>query len=235
MSINKLVKIGSISIGVLMANLSYADTLNSDNEKEIDFSDPTVVYSSVELAYGSEGSTLGLGFATSLNDNWGALAKYEAKEDLQLHRLRVASTSTEQGTGFMLDYIWDTDFANADAHSLVFNGLQVLPLGDKAIFVPMVGAGFTSNDFSENRAYIGMAQAMVVYNFTSEVWINLIPQYSYGFNALEMKNAPDINIRKFEFESVLGYRFKGNQNVRLMYKYNEDKDHEGTISYTYAF
>ncbi|WP_017220172.1 hypothetical protein [Moritella dasanensis] len=233
----KLNIITSITAGLLLTNVSYAQVDLMSDEEAIDFANPTVIYSSVEAAYSNEGTTLGLGLATSINDNWGALAKYEAKEDLQLHRLRAAATNTNVGAGFMVDYIWDTDFADAgaDSHSLVLNALQVLSFGDKAMIVPMLGAGFTSNDFSENNAYIGMAQAMMIYNFTPEIWVNMIPQYTYSFNPLEMTNSADVDIRKFEFETIVGYRFNGNQNLKLMYKYNEDKDHETTFSYTYAF
>ncbi|MEZ9701269.1 hypothetical protein AB4455_05895 [Vibrio sp. 10N.261.46.E12] len=237
MKLSKFKAISSITMGLLLSTSAYAQSHKINHEDTIEFSDPTVVYSSAEVAYGTEGATLGLGLAAPVNDNWAALVKYEAKEDLQLHRLRAATSNTNVGTGFMLDYIWDTDFADvgADSHTLVINALQVLPIGDNALFVPLLGAGFTSNDLSDNKAYIGMAQAMVVYNFSPDVWMNLIPQYTYGFNTFEMNLGDGVDIRKFEFESVLGYRFNGNQNIRLMYKYNDDKDHEGTLSYTYAF
>lgn len=237
-------------IGLFVTNMAYAQNaaettdINTFSEttdlldgESIDFADPTVVYSSLEVAYGTEGATLGFGLSAPINDSWSALAKYEAKEDLNLHRLRAFVANTNVGTGMMLDYIWDTDFADvgADSHSVVVNALQVLPVGEKAMIVPMLGAGFTQNDFSDNNAYIGMAQAMMIYNFTPEVWINVIPQYTYSFNPLEMTNGNDVDIRKFELETVLGYRFNGNQNVKLLYKYNEDKEHEATFSYTYAF
>jgi len=249
MKLNLLTKTTGLSIGLLLTNLSYAqqptatENLSSfENEEQIEnesieFSDPTVVYSSVEAAYGTEGATLGLGVSAPINDNWAALVKYEAKEDLKLHRLRAFAANTNIGTGLMVDYIWDTDFADAgaDSHSLVVNALQVLPVGEKAMLVPMLGGGFTTNDFSNNDAYIGMAQVMAIYNFTPNVWVNMIPQYTYSFNPLEMQSGDDVDIRKFEFETILGYRFNGNQNVKLLYKYTEDKDHEATLSYTYAF
>ena len=231
MKLNLVTKATAAAMGLLLTNLSYAEN------EEIEFSDPTVVYSSVEAAYGTEGATLGLGISAPISDDWAVLAKYEAKEDLQLHRLRAFAANTNVGSGFMVDYIWDTDFADvgADSHSVVVNALQVLPIGDKAMLVPMLGAGFTKNDFSDNKAYIGMAQAMAIYNFTPDIWVNMIPQYTYSFNPLEMSGGADVDIRKFEFETIVGYRFNGNQNVKLLYKYNEDNEHEATFSYTYAF
>ncbi|GEK14215.1 hypothetical protein [Aliivibrio fischeri] len=226
----------SIPIALALSTAAYAESSIKNSNDTIDFSDPTVIYSSVEAAYGTEGATLGLGLAIPIDESWGALTKYEAKENLNLHRIRAAATNTDLGTGFMLDYIWDTNFGDlgASSHSLVLNGLQVVPLSEKLLFVPMMGAGFTTNDFSENQAAIGMLQAMLVYNVTSDVWVNMIPQYTYSFNDLRLENTEKQTIRKYEFESVVGYRFNNNQNIRLLYKYNENKDHEATVSYTYA-
>ncbi|MDX1281884.1 hypothetical protein [Shewanella colwelliana] len=227
----------AISIGLVLSTMVSAENSVKDSEDTINFADPTVIYSSFEAAYGTEGATLGFGLASQINEEWGGLAKYEGKKNLNLHRIRAAATNTEIGSGILLDYIWDTDFAGAgaDSHSLVVNGLQVLPLGENALFVPMVGVGFTTNDFAENEAAIGMVQAMLVYNFTPEVWANFIPQYTYSFNDLKLKNGDTQSIRRYEFETVVGYRFDNNQNVRLLYKYNEDREHEATLSYTYAF
>jgi hypothetical protein len=226
-----------LAIAVLAATPLFAAPLFAEEPREIDFSDPTVVFSSVEVVYGSEGFGLGYGLAGELNDEWATLTKFEAKEDFDVFRARAAFLTTTTGTGVMFDYIWDTDFADAgaDSHTLVANFMQVLPIGEKMLFVPLVGGGFTTNDFSDNSVALASIQAMMVYNWTPSIWTNVIPQYTYGFNDMKMKSGSKTSIRSFDLEVLAGYRFLGTQNVKVSYKRTNDDDNQGWVAYTYAF
>lgn len=241
MSMNKIVKISSISIGLLMANLSYANPLNSDNEMEINFSDPTSVYSAADVNLGTDGAALGLTLAGEVSKDWAFLGKAEIRESGDMFRIRAASTSNTLGSGFLIDYIKHNDFhkdiEDSKSETLVLNAMQVLPFNDgKTMLVPLVGVGYTKNDFAIGRTNIWMAQAMIIHNWTDNIWTNVMPTYTRSFSDMKMNDGLNKQrIDSFGAEMVTGYRFKGNQNVRLHLKFNDEDDNQAWAAYTYAF
>ena len=212
-----------------------------DAEEAIDFSNPTSVYSAVDINAGTDGVALGLTLAGELSDNWAFLSKLELRENADMLRLRGAAVSNSVGSGFMIDYIKHNDFhkdiEDSKSETLVINAMQVLPFNDgKTMIVPIAGVGYTSNDFAHGRTNIWMLQAMFIHNWTESIWTNFTPILTQSFSDMEMKGGLEKQrVNSFDMEFVAGYRFNGNQNVRLHINHNEDNKAETWVAYTYAF
>jgi hypothetical protein len=210
-------------------------------EEAIDFANPTSVYSAADINVGTDGMALGLTLAGSITDNWAFLSKLELREDFDMLRLRGATVSNDIGSGFMVDYIRHNDFhkdiEDSKSETLVVNAMQVLPFNDgKTMIVPLVGVGYTDNDFASSKTNIWMVQAMFIHNWTENIWTNFTPILTRSFSDMEMKGGLEKQrINSFDMEFVAGYRFSGNQNVRLHINHNVDNQAETWVAYTYAF
>ncbi|MBL4796291.1 MAG: hypothetical protein JKY50_02635 [Oleispira sp.] len=210
-------------------------------QERIDFADPTSSFSAAEITAGTDGVGLGLTLAGSLTPDWAFLSKLEARNNAELYRARLAAVSSNFGSGLMLDYIKHEDFhkdiEDSKSDTLVINAMQVLPLNEgKTLIVPIVGVGYTDNDLARKKTNIWMVQAMLIHNWTDQIWTNFIPMWTTGFSDMEMKyGIPDQEVKSFDIEFLAGYRFKGNQNVRLHVANNEDDTTEVWGAYTYAF
>ncbi|PKH06006.1 hypothetical protein [Moritella sp. Urea-trap-13] len=229
-------------ITLSLAMLSLPMHVSADvSEEDIDFSNPTSVYSAFDVNAGTDGVALGLTLAGELSDNWAFLSKLELRENTDMLRVRGAAVANDIGTGFMLDYIKHNDFhidiEDSKSETLVINAMQVLPFNDgKTMLVPIVGIGYTNNDFARSSTNIWMAQSMIIHNWTDNIWTNFTPIWTNSFSDMEMKNGmANQRIKSFDMEFVAGYRFSGNQNVRLHLNHNEDNKTETWAAYTYAF
>ena len=212
-----------------------------DKEEAVDFSNPTAVYSAADVNIGTDGAALGLTLAGEVTKDWAFLGKAEIRENGDLFRIRAATTSNRLGSGFLIDYTKHNDFhkdiKDSKSETLVLNAMQVLPFNEgKTMLVPLVGVGYTKNDFAIGRTNIWMAQAMIIHNWTDNIWTNVMPTYTRSFSDMKMNDGiSKEGISSFGAEVVTGYRFKGNQNVRLHLKYNDQNDNQAWVAYTYAF
>lgn len=228
----------TLSLAMLTVSMSVSA---ATSEEDIDFSNPTSVYSAFDVNAGTDGVALGLTLAGSLSENWAFLSKVELRENADMLRIRGAAISNNSGTGLMLDYVKHDDFhkdiEDRKSETLVINAMQVLPLNEgKTMIVPLVGVGYTDNDFSSGKTNIWMVQTMIIHNWTDSIWTNLIPIWTNSFSDMKMNNGmPKQRIKSFDIEFVTGYRFNGNQNVRLHINHNEDDKTETWVAYTYAF
>lgn len=222
--------------------LAEANTeANTEAKADIDFSNPTSVYSAVDINVGTDGIAMGFSLSGSITDNWAFISKLEVRENTDMYRARVAAISNSIGSGVMVDYVKHKDFhedlEDSKSDTLVINAMQVLPLNEgKTLIVPIVGMGYTDNDIAKSKTNIWMVQAMFIQNWTANVWTNFAPIWTNSFDDMEMKyGLPDQRIKSFDMELINGYRFNGNQNVRLHINHNEDDTTEAWMAYTYAF
>jgi hypothetical protein len=229
-------------LAITLATLSLATQVSADSTvEEIDFSNPTSVYSAVEASAGTSGVAAALSISGAIIEDWAFLSKAEIREDGDMFRVRGAAISNGSGTGVMLDYIKHDDFhgdiEDSKSETLVLNAMQVLPFNEgKTMIVPIIGVGYTDNDFARSKANIWMVQTMIIHNWTDSIWTNIIPMWTNSFSDMEMKNgAPNQRIKSFDLEILAGYRFGGNQNVRLHITEDDHNETESWLAYTRAF
>lgn len=223
-----------------LATLSLAMTATA--EEAIEFSNPGVVYSAIDVQSGNEGNSLGLTIAGAVGESeWNFLVKGEVREDNDVYRVRSALINAT-GTGVFIDVIHDTDFSDLlkdkKSTTSVLSLMQVLPVGEKSMIVPLIGVGQTENDLAEGTTNLWNFQMMMIHNWTDNVWTNLMPKWSNSTSDMKMKQGfgDDQRIKSFEAELVTGYRFSPNENVRLHVIYNDgDHDTEFNVAYTRAF
>ncbi|MEZ9553172.1 hypothetical protein AB4343_18465 [Vibrio breoganii] len=194
--------------------------------KPIDFADPTAAYSSVQLGYTSEGLDAGFGYARSLNDNWAGLIFAQSLDSFDAYRFRAAALSTNFGSGIMADYLYDD---KNDVHTVVLNALQVLPLHERLLIAPVLGAGIITGEGLNDYVPIAMAQVYSVFKFNDELSMMIAPIYT---TSLSDKN---LKINTLDWEGNLSYRLTDSQNISISYGIYEQANNKVGLNYTYAF
>lgn len=192
----------------------------------IDFTDPTAAYSSLQLGYNSEGFDTGFGYARTISDNWAALIFAQSLNNFDTYRVRAAALSTNFGSGVMGDYLYDD---RNDTHTVVLNAMQVLPLHERLIIAPVIGAGAISSENLDKEVPIAMAQLYSVVTITEQASIMIAPIYTASLSDQTLK------INTLDWESSFSYRVADNQNVSLNYGIYDKSDNKLGLNYTYAF
>ncbi|WP_117233952.1 hypothetical protein [Vibrio maerlii] len=192
----------------------------------VDFTDPTAAYSSLQLGYSSEGFDTGFGYARTINDNWAALIFAQSLNNFDTYRFRAAALSTNYGSGIMGDYLYDD---RNDTHTFVLNAMQVLPLHERLIVAPVIGAGAISSNYLDKEVPIAMAQLYSVVTIAKQASIMIAPIYTMSLSDQTLK------INTLDWESSFSYRVADNQNVSLYYGVYEKADNKLGLNYTYAF
>ncbi|MGR5278403.1 hypothetical protein ACPV5J_17110 [Vibrio rotiferianus] len=192
----------------------------------IDFTDPTAAYSSLQIGYNSEGFDTGFGYARTISDNWAALIFAQSLNNFDTYRVRAAALSTNFGSGVMGDYLYDD---RNDTHTFVLNAMQVLPLHERLIIAPVIGAGAISSDNLDKEVPIAMVQLYSVVTITEQTSIMIAPIYTRSLSDQTLK------IDTLDWESSFSYRVADNQNVSLNYGVYDKSDNKLGLNYTYAF
>jgi hypothetical protein len=192
----------------------------------VDFTDPTAAYSSLQLGYSSEGFETGFGYAKTINDNWAALIFAQSLNNFDTYRVRAAALSTNYGSGVMGDYLYDEQHGT---HTFVLNAMQVLPLHERLIIAPVIGAGAISSDNLDKEVPIAMAQLYSVVTITEQTSIIIAPIYTTSLRNKTLK------INTLDWESSFSYRVADNQNISINYSVYDKSDNKVGFNYTYAF
>lgn len=192
----------------------------------VNFTDPTAAYSSLQLGYSSEGFDTGFGYAKAINDNWATLIFAQSLNNFDTYRVRAALLSTNIGSGVMGDYIYDD---RDDTHTFLLNAMQVLPLHERLIVAPMLGAGAISGTNLDKEVPIAMAQLYSVFSITEQASIMVAPIYTTSLSDKTLK------INTLDWETNISYRVADNQNISVNYGIYDKSDNKLGVNYTYAF
>lgn len=192
----------------------------------VDFTDPTAAYSSLQIGYSNEGFETGFGYARTITDNWAALIFAQSLNNFDTYRVRAAALSTNFGSGIMGDYLYDE---RHDTHTFVLNAMQVLPLHERFIIAPVIGAGAIFSDSLDKEVPIAMAQLYSVMTITEQASIMFVPIYTMSLNGETLK------FSTLDWESGFSYRVADNQNVSINYGIYDQSDDKVGFNYTYAF
>ncbi|CDT99702.1 Hypothetical protein VCR12J2_620135 [Vibrio coralliirubri] len=191
----------------------------------IDFTDPTAAYSSLQLGYSNEGLDAGFGYARAINDDWAGLIFAQSLNSFDTYRVRAAALSTNFGSGIMGDYLYDD---RHDTHTFVLNAMQVLPLHERLLIAPTLGAGVVSSDNLNKDVPIAMAQLYGVVTITEQVSMMIAPIYTTSLSDKTLK------INTLDWEGNFSYQIADNQNISFKYSIYDETDNKVGIHYTYA-
>lgn len=204
--------------------------------QNIDFSNPVSTYSYANLGYDSDGFTAGIAASQELN-NGSTMFEYIGSNDFYQHNFIATLANSDSDAALQLDYLWDTDYKDTskNSHTVFFNAIKTTSIDSNFNLSPSMGLGFNTNDLSTNTSYLANAALTMTYAFTSHVWLDVTPEYTYSFNDQKQKVGGKESYRDLSIETNLGFKLAPNQFVEATYRYDENNDHHTGISYNMSF
>ncbi|MEZ9514184.1 hypothetical protein AB4359_11775 [Vibrio splendidus] len=204
--------------------------------QNIDFSNPVSTYSYANLGYDSDGFTVGIAASQDLN-NGSTMLEYIGSNDFYQHNFIATLANGDSDAALQLDYLWDTDYKDTSksSHTVFINAIKTTSIDSNFSLSPKIGLGLNNNDLSTNSSYLANAALTMTYAFTSVVWLDVTPEYTYSFNDQKQKVGGKKSYRDLSIETNLGFKLAPNQFVEATYRYDENNDHHTGISYNMSF
>ena len=232
-------KTTSFVLSLAASTYSFAETTIFDFESaveefteitidttSVDFANPTAAFSSVQAGFNSNGVNVGAGYAKSLTENWAGLVFAQSLDSFDTYRVRAATLSTSLGSGVMGDYTYSS---TSNSHTALLNAVQVLPIHERILLAPVLGAGVISNKSLATDIPIAMAQLYSVVKVTDDLSFMVTPIYTKSLRDNTIK------VNTLDWETNLSYRLNGNQNLLMTVGMYEEADNTIGVRYTYAF
>lgn len=184
---NKL--LGTIFVSTLAGN-----AIAQNNE--VDFSDPTSVYSQAGISAGTEGVDVNAGFGGYLGGFYKHKLTAEAKNDWDYFTVDYMLFNTATDTGFLFDSTWSQEYEGHSTDRASMGVIKKIAFAqDKLHVYPSLNLGLMWGDEISSTTYLEI-DAPITYTI-NKLWVGATPSYVYSLNGE--------NIKDFETTFDVGY------------------------------
>ena len=189
---------------------------------EVDFSDPTSVYSQAGIATGTEGVDVIVGFGGYLGGFYKQQLTFEAKNDWDYFNVDYMLFNTANDTGFLFDSTWGYQYAGRSVDKASVGVIKKLAFADKKLHIyPSLNLGLMWGDNVSSTTFLEV-DAAVTYTM-DKLWFGVTPSYVYS-----MKGE---NLKEFETTFDVGYHLAPSVGVSA----HINLDGDVWADFTFAF
>jgi hypothetical protein len=181
-------------LGMIFLSTLASKSIAQSNE--VDFSDPTSIYSQAGIAAGTEGVDVKVGYGGYLGGFYKHKLTVEAKNDWDYFNVDYMLFNTATDTGFLFDSTWSQEYAGNSVDKASMGVIKKLAFaGDKLHVYPSLNLGLMWGDYISSTTFLEV-DAPVTYTI-NKLWLGVTPSYVYSLNGE--------NVKEFETTFDVGY------------------------------
>ncbi|MGC9461147.1 hypothetical protein [Vibrio genomosp. F10] len=207
-----------------------------------DMSDPTAVYTSVGVGYGTSGYNAKIGLKLpSTSSNEANMLNLEVKNGGDTFRGRFFNVDNSTGGAISVDAGYDR---NSGVANISAGALTTLPLSENIVFYPglylggMIGDRLNVDNHTTGvdiKALTATGQLYTNFKLTDKLWLNVNPSFTTSLYGIKTDT--------FDLEVAIGYqitpvfnaRFYHNNNVGVGHYDKESYKSMTRLEFNYAF
>lgn len=181
-------------LGVIFLSTLASQSIAQSNE--VDFSDPTSVYSQAGIATGTDGVDVIVGFGGYLGGFYKQKLTVEAKNDWDYFNVDYMLFNTSNDTGFLFESTWSQEYAGSSVDQASVGVIKKLGFADKNLHIyPSLNLGLMWGDDISSTTFLEV-DAKVTYAI-EKLWLGVTPSYIYSMQGE--------NVKEFETTFDVGY------------------------------
>jgi|GEM_PF-2701609 len=219
----KKIKLLSSAFLCVFAGQTLAQEAPQTQNRGVDFSDPTAVYSRAGIGGGTEGVDVFGSFAGYLGWQLKHQLTLEAKHDLDYYNLNYMVFNSRNNSGFLLDSTWSYDYKGNSVDKTAVGVIKKIPLTNEQITLyPALKLGMMWGNNINTTTYLDLG-VTARYAVTDLFWVGATPRYLYALKG--------VNVKEFKGTADIGYELAENVGVAA----HLDEDAEFSADFTLAF